>query len=244
MKAAEIMTARPITVEPEASVKTAVRLMLQHRISGLPVVNGAGSLVGIITEGDLLRRAETETQRRRPRWLEFLIGPGRLATEYVQASGRRVGEVMSRSLHTIAEDASLQDVVQAMETHRIKRLPVVRDGKLVGIVSRANLVHALATVAHEVSASAADDASIRRDLLAELQRQAWAPVALVNVTVRNGTVHLWGAITDERQRAALHVAAENIAGVKNVCDHVVWVEPTSGMVFLSTDEEAARTASS
>ncbi len=235
MKAADIMTLNPITVEPNATVMQAVRLMLQHRISGLPVVDSLGRLIGIVTEGDLLRRTETGTQRRRPRWLEFLIGPGRMASEYVHASGRKVHEVMTENVRTVVEDTPLDDVVQIMERHQVKRLPVMRGERLVGIVSRANLLRALASFYSDAKPSSLDDAAIRGKLLEELNKQSWAPVSLINVIVRHGVVHLWGALTDERQRQGIRVAAENTPGVKSVQDHLVWVEPTTGMAFEAPD---------
>jgi len=193
-----------------------------------------------VTEGDLLRRTETGTQRQRSRWIEFFVGPGKLAEEYVRASGRKVEDVMTHSVQTISGDAPLDDIVNLMERHRIKRLPVVHDGKLVGIVTRANLLHALGSVARETRPTSVDDASIRALLLRELERQNWAPIALVDVVVRNGVVHLWGSILDERQRQGIRVAAENTRGVKGVEDHLVWVEPTSGMMVGALDGDAPR----
>jgi CBS-domain-containing membrane protein len=215
--------------------------MLQNRISGLPVVGRKGELVGMVTEGDFLRRGEIGTQRRRSRWLEFLIGPGRLADEYVHARGRKVDEVMSREPITVTEDTALDEVVRLMERHRIKRLPVMREGKLVGIVTRANIMHALVSLAVEAKPPAGDDAAIRAQILAECAKQSWAPMS--NVVVRNGVVELWGAITDERERAALIVASENVPGVKAVHDHLVWIEPNSGFVIQSEEDEARARAS-
>ncbi|HMF20520.1 MAG TPA: CBS domain-containing protein, partial [Pseudolabrys sp.] len=140
MRAADVMTVQPVSVSPDASILEAIRVMLQRRFSGLPVVDASGALVGIVTEGDLLRRTETGTQRKRPRWIEFLIGPGRLATEYVHASGRKVREVMSQDVQAVTGDTPLEEIVRLMERHQIKRLPVVDSGKLVGIVTRANLL--------------------------------------------------------------------------------------------------------
>lgn len=241
MKAQDIMTRNVISVEVEEPVLRAARLMLQNRISGLPVVDATGSLVGMVTEGDFLRRGEIGTQRHRPRWLEFLIGPGRLANEYVRACGRKVGEIMTPDPYTITEDASLEAVVELMERHRIKRLPVVRDGRMVGIVSRANLMHALAAVARETDLPAGDDTAIRDQILAACDKQPWA--TQVNVIVRNGVVELRGAIFDDREREAFVVAAENVAGVKAVHDHLVWVEPMTGMTLLSAEDEARAKAS-
>lgn len=241
MQVHDVMTWKVISVEPDAPVTRAVRLMLQHKVSGLPVVDAKGALAGIVTEGDFLRRSELGTQRRRPRWLEFLIGPGRLATEYVRASGRRVGEIMTPEPYTVTENTPLEEVVRLMERHRIKRLPVVRGGKLAGIVSRANLLHAVASLAREVKAPAGDDAAIRKRIVAEFARLPWAPQ--LNVVVRSGVVELWGVITDERQRQAFIVAAENVSGVKSVHDHLVCIEPMSETVWLSEEDEARERAS-
>jgi CBS domain-containing protein len=241
MKAHDVMTWGTITVEPDASITRAVRLMLQNKISGLPVVDANGQLVGMVTEGDFLRRGELGTTRQRPRWLEFLLGPGKLATEYVQTSGQKVAQVMTPEPKTITPETPLDEVVRLMERHRIKRLPVVQDGKLVGIVSRANLLHALASVAREVKAPAGDDATIRERIMAECAKQPWAPH--VNVVVRDGVVELWGVITDERERQAFTVVSENVPGVKAVRDHLAWIEPTSGMVVLSEEDEAKEHAS-
>jgi CBS domain-containing protein len=242
MRARDVMTQRVISIETDAPIMRAMRLMLQNRISGLPVVGPKGELVGMVTEGDFLRRGEIGTQRRRNRWLEFLIGPGRLADEYVHARGRKVEEVMTPEPITATEDTPLDEVVRLMERHRIKRLPVLRDGKLVGIVTRANIMHALVSLAAEAKAPpAGDDAAIREQILAECSKQSWAPMA--NVVVRNGVVELWGTITDERERQALIVASENVPGVKTVHDHLVWIEPNSGFVIQSQEDEAHAHAS-
>lgn len=245
MRAVDVMTVDPVSISPDDSIVEAIRLMLQRKFSGLPVVDSTGALVGIVTEGDLLRRTETGTQRKRPRWIEFLIGSGRLANEYVQASGRRVHDVMTYDVHTVNEDASLDDIVQQMERYQIKRLPVVRGGKLVGIVTRANLLRALASVVGETKPVAgADDASIRGQIYAELQKQPWAPVNMLDIVVRDGIAHLWGVVLDERQREAIRVVAENTAGVKGIEDHLVWVEPMSGMAVPAADESEARSQAS
>ena len=142
MRVRDVMTSPVISIAPDSTVLEAVRIMLLRRISGLPVIDKSGSLVGIVTEGDFLRRAETGTQRRRPRWLEYLLGPGRLADEYTRSHGRKVHEIMTFGALSITEDTPLDEVVRLMEKRQIKRLPVVRGNEVVGIVSRANLVHA------------------------------------------------------------------------------------------------------
>ena len=145
MKVKDVMTSHVLSVTPDESVFVAARVMLQKKISGLPVVDGHGKLVGIVSEGDFLRRAETGTKRHRPKWMEFFLGPGRLADEYVQISGRKVRDVMTEDVWTVTQDAPLEDVVRLMERRHIKRVPVVEGGKIVGIVTRANLLHAMAS---------------------------------------------------------------------------------------------------
>src|SRR5262245_33566951 len=204
MHAKDVMTSPVLSVQPDSPITEAVRIMLQRHISGLPVIDSGGRLVGMVTEGDFLRRAETGTQHpRRPRWLEFLVGPGRLADEYTRSHGSRVREVMTADPVTVTEETPLDEIVTLMEKHRIKRVPVVRGGDVVGMVSRANLVHALAGVARDVKPITATDAAIREALVRELASQPWAPASLINVIVKAGVVELWGAITEERQRQAI-----------------------------------------
>jgi CBS domain-containing protein len=239
MKAGDVMTRAVISADPDATVLQAARYMLQHHISGLPVIDKAGKLVGVLSEGDFLRRRETQTERRRSRWLEFLMGPGKIAAEYTHSHGSKVSEVMTSELYTVGEDTSLEDIVELMERRRIKRVPVLRGNKVVGIVTRSNLMHAMVSLARTEPKAAKDDAGIREILLAEMQKEVWAPVAMTNVVVHDGVVELWGVIIDDRQREALKVTAENIPGVKAVKDHMVWVEPTSGMVIEPREEIVA-----
>jgi CBS domain-containing protein len=235
MNASDIMSPRVVSIAPDASVLEAIGLMLDKHISGLPVVDKSGTLVGVVTEGDFLRRAETGTERKRPRWLEFLMGPRRMADEYVQAHARTVEDVMTREPVTVTEDASLDAVVQLMERRRIKRLPVMRGSEVVGIVSRANLLHALAGLGAAAPPPAKTDAAIRQQLLAEFDKQTWAPVALIDAVVKDGVVELWGTITEESQGQALKVLAGNIPGVTSVVSHLTWIEPMSGMVISESE---------
>jgi CBS domain-containing protein len=237
MKVRDIMSPRVISVTPEASVMAAVRLMLQNHISGLPVIDATGALVGVVTEGDFLRRSETGTERKRPRWLEFLVGPGRLADEYVHTHSRSVKDVMTAEPVTISEDGGLDEAVELMESRRIKRLPVVRGGQVVGIVSRANLLHALVSLAIAAPPPAMDDVAIRNALLAQFEKLTWAPAALVHPVVKDGVVELWGTITEEAQREALKVCARNIPGVKSVVSRLTWIEPMSGMAIGEPEDE-------
>jgi CBS domain-containing protein len=235
MKAADVMTHPVITIAPESSVLQAARLMLLHRISGLPVVDERGQLIGLVTEGDFLRRAEIGTERSRPSWLQFLTSEGRLADEYVHAHGRRVEEVMSRNPHTVSEEASLEEVVRIMERRNVKRVPVLCDGKLVGIIARADLLHALTCLAEKSQPVAGGDSAIREQILVELAKLPWR--LPVTILVRDGVVSLSGAILNEGERDALRVAVENVPGVKSIRDHVVWVEPNSGMAFASPEDQ-------
>ncbi len=165
----DVMTLGVLSVTPDESIFVAARLMLQKKISGLPVIDGLGNLVGIVSEGDFLRRAETGTKRHRPKWMEFFLGPGRLADEYVQISGRKVRDVMTEDVRTVTPNAPLEDVVRLMERHHIKRVPVVEGGKIVGIVTRANLLHAMASFVGEIAPSSAADTTIREQFIAELK---------------------------------------------------------------------------
>lgn len=230
MKAADVMTKDVVTATPETSIEEAVRLMLQHGVSGLPVVDDAGAVVGIVTEGDLLRRAETGTEREHSRWLQFLIAPGRLAEEYAHSHARKVGEVMTGAVVSVALETPLAEVVALVESRRIKRLPVIDKGRLAGIISRADLLSALADLLPKTAAGPISDADIRRRVLAEIDKQPWAPRGAIDAAVQNGIVDLRGVIRDERVRAGLRVAAENVPGVKLVQDHLVDIEILEGEV--------------
>ena len=231
MNAADVMSRSVLSVTPNASLVEAIRLMLGNHISGLPVIDEAGQLVGILTEGDLLRRGETGTERHRPRWLEILMGPGRLASEYVRTHGRKVDDIMTREPVSVALEAPLDEIVELMERHRIKRVPVIDRDKLVGIVSRADLLRALAHRLDEQAVPAVGDDEIRERILAELAKTSWVPRDGIEIAVENGVVNLNGVILDENEREALRVAAENVPGVRAVEDHLVWVEPISGTII-------------
>lgn len=241
MRAHQIMTRPAITVAPDATILEAANTMLRCHISGLPVVDATGKLVGIVSEGDFLRRGEISTQRKRGRWLKLLLGAGKAATDYVHEYGRKVSEVMTKDPLTVTEDTSLEEIVTSMETNGVKRLPVMRGDTLVGIVSRSNLLQAVASLAREIPDPTADDDHIRSRVIAALENSDWSPFGL-NVIVRDGIVHLNGVITEERSRQAAMVAAENVAGVRKVHDHLCWVDTMSGMYLESPeDTEMAKT---
>ena len=231
MKASDLMTSLVVTVRADATIEYAAQLMLQYRISGLPVTDSDGAVLGIITESDLLRRAETGTENRHDRWASLLIGPGRLAREYVRTHGRKVAEVMTERVFIVMPETPLADLVALMETKHVKRVPVVDQGRLVGIVSRADVMATLVGLLSEKPAGAATDAEIREKVLAEIDRQPWGPRDGIDVVVTNGVVILKGVIPDERERAALCVAAENVRGVKAVHDRLVWIDSVSGIVI-------------
>ena len=226
MRAMDVMTTNVITVDPSTSVQEVARLLSERSISGVPVVDSQNRLVGIVSEGDLLHRVETGTERRvrrrRSWWLDTIGSDEELARDYVKSHGRTAKDVMTRDVISVAETTELADVATLLETKRIKRVPVVRDGQLVGIVSRANLVRALAAAGGQPTSASADDRTIRQNLLAELKGREWVHTWAADIIVRDGVVHLW--VSDDRpeeERQALRVAAENVPGVRGVEEHVV-----------------------
>jgi CBS domain-containing protein len=237
MRAHQIMTRQVITATVNTPIAQAARTLLANHISGMPVVDAAGKLVGVVSQGDFMRRAEIGTQRKRSRWLKLLLGTGREAADFVHERGRKVGEVMNDQPITVAEDATLEQVTSTMEKNDIKRVPVMRGDRLVGIVTRTNLVQAVLDLAREVPDPTADDDHIRDRIHAAIEKNDWKPFGL-SVVVRNGIVHLSGIVTDERSRQAALVAAENVTGVRKVHDHLVWIEPMSGVYLNSAEDEA------
>jgi CBS domain-containing protein len=242
MRAHQIMTRPVITVTPETTVAEAANTMLQRHISGLPVIDPAGKLVGIISEGDFIRRSEIGTQRKRGRFLKFILGPGQAASDFVQEHGRKVAEIMTTTPLTITEDTELEKIVDLMEKNNVKRLPVIRGDQIVGIVSRANLLQAVASLARQIPDPTADDDHIRNRVIDALAKNDWCPFGL-SVIVRDGIVHLSGVITEERSRQAAIVAAENVAGVNKVHDHLCWVDTMSGAYLNSPEDEGLAKAS-
>jgi len=221
MRAMDVMTSKVITVDENASVTTVAKLLAERGISAVPVVDSENRVIGMVSEGDLLHRAETGTERRQSWWLEMMASTNQLTGDYIKSHSGNVKDVMTRDVLSVTETTSVADIAILLETNRIKRVPVLRDGKLVGIVSRANLVRALAmTINEPTSSTEADDRTIRDDLLAELKAQRWAEVAPANITVKDGVVHLWSSYLSEQEKRALVVAAENIPGVRRVEDHM------------------------
>ena len=236
MNVSEIMTQPVLAVSPDTPLTQAVRLMVQHGVSGVPVTGPAGELLGILTEGDLLRRAETGTADRRSGWLTRLLMPGREARDYVKTHGRRVAELMTDEVKSVSGDATLLDAVATMQRYRVKRLPVTRDGKLVGIISRADIVRRLSSLL-PAEAVSSDDATIRTALLDAVDKQPWAPRNMARIAVTNGVVEFDGCTFDMDCREALTVLAENIPGVCKVENRMVWVDPYGGAAVYDSFPE-------
>ncbi len=227
MKVRDIMSTKVVTVSPSTTVRDIAGLMVEKHVSGLPVLSDSGTLVGIVSEGDLLRRPELGTQKHRRRWVSFFSGVDEQAREFTKTHALRAGDVMTEQVIHVSEQTPLGDVVGLMEKHNIKRLPVLSDGKLVGIISRADLLRALAArQVNPIPPPAESDAAIRAAMNEVLKNEEWAMSAMVNVIVSEGAVHLWGVIDSDDQRQALRVAAENIPGVTAVEEHLSFSLPT------------------
>ena len=223
MRVSQIMTEGVITITERATVIDAAELMLYHRISGLPVLDARGGLVGLLSQSDLVRRTEAQTETRRSWWLQLLTGQDCLADEYVALRGRRVGEVMSRPLVTVSPYATLTEAAELMEQTSVKRLPVVVGDSLVGIITRKDFLKPLGQL-RSVSVFPIDDRTILSNVEAELQTRKWARCGQIRVSVNAGIVVLRGTVPDERVRAAVRVAAENVAGVHDVRDELTWID--------------------
>jgi CBS-domain-containing membrane protein len=223
LTAADIMTTDVLSVAPETSIRDIAKLLYTRRISGVPVVGANGRVIGIVSEGDLIGHVETigeqpASGQRRSWWLT-LFGDAKLARDYTKTHGHTAQDVMSSPAITVVETASVAEIARTLEQNRIKRVPVVRDGRLAGIVTRANLLQVLATgdVSKPMSL---DDRNIRERLLAELKTQPWVYMPTKNIVVQDGIVHLWGYVKSEDERRALRVAAESVPGVVGVEDHL------------------------
>lgn len=219
MQAADIMTRNVITVGRDSEVREIASLLLEHGISAVPVVDEADKVLGIVSEGDLIRRVEDD-KRNKSWWLRLFAvnDPG----EYVKSHGRRAHEIMTPDPLTIDETMPLAKISRLLEKHHIKRVPVVKDGKLVGIVSRANLLQGFAVAGPETTASA-DDREIREAILKEIDDNTGVMVDRINVIVSQGKVELWGLVESDKERMAVQVAAENAGGVKEVKNNLGYV---------------------
>jgi CBS domain-containing protein len=221
MRAIDVMVRDVVTVHPDTDVADAVKLLSEHDVSALPVVDEPGNLIGILSEADLIRRVEIGTERRRPWWQEAVTGASTLAEEFAKSHGKKVREIMTSGTVSVSEDTPLSEIATLFERKRIKRGPVVKDGKLVGIVSRSNLIQALASVVGRMDQHDETDRQIRVELLSRLKDQPWTGFGDRNITVGDRVVHLWGLVGSEVERKALLALAEGIPGVSRVSDEMI-----------------------
>jgi CBS domain-containing protein len=222
MKAGDVMVRNVITVGPDACVQDVAHILLSARISGVPVVGPNGELLGIVSEGDLMRRVEAGTGRPRPWWLALFVGKETLAAEFIREHSRKVTDVMTRRVITAAPDTPLSKIANLLEKNAIKRVPIVEGGKLVGIVSRANLLQALASLTKQVEvATGVNDSQIRDKVLTQLDAEPWTRTSLINVIVQDGTVELWGIVESASEKKAVRVVAEATTGVRAVNDNLI-----------------------
>jgi CBS domain-containing protein len=242
MRAYQIMSRSVVTVSPETPIVEAAKLMLDRHIGGLPVVDATGRLIGIVSDGDFIRRAEIGTARKRGRWLGLLMRRGRGPSDFLHDHGRTVGDIMTTDPVTVTADAPLAEVVQTMENRSVKRLPVTSGDRVVGMITYADFVHTVADLASGVPNPTADDDTLRDNILAALD-QAPCRRCRFNVTVRDGVAHLSGAVRTEKLRQEAVAATRTVAGVKAVCDHIrVYPPPEEefgGGDFVSLQEEAS-----
>lgn len=222
MLARDVMTTSIVFASPQMSVREAAHLLAEHSISAAPVADANGNLLGIISEGDLMRRHEIGTgARERSWWLEFLMSTRELANEYVKEHAHAVSDLMTTEVVTVSEDTPLAEVAELLERHRIKRVPVLKDGKVTGLVSRGDLVRALASSSEgdEQASAARADADLREAILDAMSGQRWA-LSRRQVIVNKGEVHLWGVVLSEEERKAICVAAQQVAGANKVVSHL------------------------
>lgn len=220
MNAADVMVTKVITVSPDTRVEQIAETLLAHGISAVPVVDAAGQVVGIVSEGDLIHRKETGTERRRAWWLRMLTANETLEYEFIKAHARKASDLMSRPVISVTPDTPLGKIAALLERHHIKRVPVIDKGRLAGIVSRANLVQALVRAGQAVAETAAvPDAALRDSLHRQLRSHAWWPID-VNVVVSDGNIEVWGLVDSELEMDAVKVAVEELAGARSVASHL------------------------
>jgi CBS domain-containing protein len=221
MKAADVMATKVITVRPDTPVATIAEVLLANRISAVPVVNDKDVLVGIVSEGDLIHRVEAGTERHRSWWLELLTGKEILAHEFVMSYGRKAADVMTHPVISVQPETPLGDITALLEKHRIKRVPVASNGKVVGIVSRANLIQALVNLNRAKTETSVDDLTLHSDILKQLRSKPWVDPSKISILVNNGNVELWGIVDSETEKNAIRVAVEVTPGVRQVANKLV-----------------------
>ncbi len=221
MRAIDVMVRDVITVHPDTDVAEAIKLLSEHDVSALPVVDSKGHLIGIISEADLIHRVEIGTEKHRPWWLEAVTGAAALAEDFAKSHGKKVDELMTTDVVSATEDMPLSEIATLLERKRIKRVPIVRNGKLVGVVSRSNLIQALASIVGHGEETGERDLDIRHELLARMEQQSWTDFGGRNVIVTGGVAHLWGLVGSEAERKALIALAEGVPGVARVSDEMI-----------------------
>ncbi len=221
MRAIDVMVRDVVSVRPDTDVAEAIKLLAEHDVSALPVLDDAGTVVGMLSEADLIHRVEIGTEKRRPWWQEAVTGASTLAADFAKSHGEKVGEVMTPGVISVSEETPLSEIATVLERNGIKRVPVVKDGKLVGIVSRSNLIQALASVVGHADEHNETDRQIRVELLSRLREQSWTDFGSRNITVSNGVVHLWGLVGSEAERKALLALAASVPGVSRVADEMI-----------------------
>ena len=229
MKAHEAMTKDVIKVGLDTTVGEIAALLVQHRISAVPVVADETNVVGIVSQTDLGHRSETGTEKRRKWWLEAFANPDSKAREFIKSHGLRAKEIMSRFVVSVSPQANLAEVAEILDTHRIRQVPVMDGGKLVGMISRADLVRKLAEVKSGVPVVRPDNGALQKAIWDQVRAQKWLQSAYVNLSVKDGVVELWGAVDSSEQRRALKILVEGVSGVRKVEDHLGVLPKTMAM---------------
>ncbi len=220
MNASDVMVHNVVTIGPKAAVLEAAKLLGENDISALPVVDEDGNVVGIISEADLMRREELDTEKKHYWWIEAVTPASMLANEFAKSHGKTVEEVMSKHVISAKANASLAEIATLLERNRIKRVPIIEQGKIVGIVSRANLVQALASTNAVCTETTNADRAIRLEVLSRLADQSWTDFGERNIIVSDGEVHIWGLVGSSEERAALTTLVKNVPGVTGVKDEM------------------------
>ena len=220
MNAQEAMSKDVITVGPEATVAEIAGLLVRHRISAVPVVSQDSRVIGIVSQTDLAHRSETGTEKRRKWWLEVFADSDAKARDYIKSHGLKAQDVMSRVIVSVSKHANLSEVADILDTHRIRQVPVMDGGKLVGMISRTDLVRKLAEVSVAAPALRAEGGALQKVIWEQIKAQQWLKSAYINLAVKNGVVELWGAVDSEEQRRALRILVEGVSGVQKVENNV------------------------
>ena len=221
MNARDVMVRDVITVGPNDDAVEAAAHMVEHDISAMPVIDDNRKIIGILSEADLIRREELGTEKRRAWWLEAVMPAGTLASDYARSHGRKVAEVMSQRVVTANADATLAEIAALLERNRIKRVPIVEDGRLIGVVSRSNLIQALASAPATAQKDIQADRALRLEVLARLREQSWTGFGERNILVTNGVVHVWGLVDSPEEHKALLALSESVPGVRSVADEMI-----------------------